>query len=883
MAPLRRFLARVLNVLRPDSAEPELSREVASHIKLLQDEFERKGLPPAAALMAARRSFGSVEHAKDLHRDARSFAWVHDLSRDVRHAARSLRRSPVFAVVAIVTLALGIGANAAMFSVLNTYMLRPLPYPEPDRLMRVFRTSIHSQSWPHSFPNYLDHRSRNTVFEHLALYTGLRQSLTTDGQPAEGVQGLQVTSDFFPTLGVPPQLGRWFTKLEDEPSANNVVILTDAFWKRRFGGDPAILGKTLRLEAQNVVVVGVMPAGFEHQLLWGPIDLWRPFMVPAQQRQNRNSNSYSEVGRLKPGITRTQAEQSMIQLAANLSKETKLNQDESLRLEPLRRSQVDDVGRSAMWLAFGLSGFVLLIACANLANMQLVRTTAHLREHTIRAALGAGRFRLLRQSLTESSLVALAGGVASFLVARLVVELVNRRLFIDLPLARVALDGRVFAFTLICALSTGLLFGAVPAVLASRADVNHALSDRPRGSTSSSHSRFQHALIVSEVAFALVLLTGAGLFLRGLQRFGERDPGWRVDGLVTAQLGLRGPNYAKPEQRLAFFKTFDQRLRQLPGVVDVAFSSSQPVGGFNSSGPLVAEGQPEPQQGHYREVFTEAVSPRYFQTLGVRLVAGRLFTEDDTFDKPRVVILSERTAAQYWPNESAIGRRLKFPGPTSDTNQWMQVVGVVNDVGFPGTLAEPYTRLEAFMPIAQQFIIGVNITMRTTQSPESLTQPLRRVAAELIPVSPVNRIRTARALVEQNLGSIQLFASILGGFALLGLGLAAIGIYGVTSYSVTQRTGELGIRMALGAQATDVLRLVLQRGGALVLVGVALGTLGTYGVAQVLMSMIPTLPAREPVTPIVLGSALTLVALLACYLPARRASKLEPDVALRHE
>ena len=413
------------------------------------------------------------------------------------------------------------------------------------------------------------------------------------------------------------------------------MILTDAFWRRRFGADPAILGKTLRLEGQNVAVVGVMPAGFEHQLLWGPIDLWRPFIIPVPQRQNRNSNSFQELGRLKAGVTRAQAEQAMIQLAANLSQETKSNQDESLRLEPLQRSQVDDVGRSAMWLAFGLSGFVLLIACANLANLQLVRTAAHVREHSIRAALGAGRFRLLRQSLTESGLVALAGGVASVIIARIVVELMNRRLFTDLPLARVTLDVRVFAFTLMCAVLTGLLFGAVPALLASRADMNHALSDRPRGSTSSSHSRFQHALIVSEVAFALVLLTGAGLFLRGLQRFGQRDPGWRVDGLVTAQFGLRGPDYATPQQRGAFFNAFDERLRQLPGVVDVAFSSSQPIGGFNSSGPLVAEGQPEPQQGHYREVFTEIVSPRYFQTLGIRLLAGRLFTADDTSDKPR--------------------------------------------------------------------------------------------------------------------------------------------------------------------------------------------------------------------------------------------------------
>ena len=883
MAPIKRFLARVFNAFGPGWAEPELSREVDAHVTLMQDDFERKGLSPEAARAAALKAFGSVQHAKDLHRDARSFAWLDDLRQDLLHAVRSLRRTPAFTVVAVITLALGIGANAAMFSVLNTYMLRPLPYPEPDRLMRVFRTSIHSQSWPHSFANFLDHRSRNTVFEHLALYGLLRQSLTADGQPAEGVQGLQVSSDFFPTLGVPPALGRWFTKGEDEPSANNVVILSDAFWRRHFNADRSAIGKTLRLEGQSVAIVGVMPPGFEHQLLWGPIDLWRPFLIPVQQRQQRFNNSFQEVGRVKAGVTRAQAEQSMIQLAANLSKETKLNQDESLRLEPLQRSQVDDVGRSAMWLAFGLSGFVLLIACANLANLQLVRTAAHVREHSIRAALGAGRVRLLRQSLTESGVVALAGGIASFLVARLVVELVNRRLFVDLPLARVTLDVRVFAFTLICAALTGLLFGVVPALLSSRADVNHALSDRPRGSSSASHSRFQHALIVSEVAFALVLLTGSGLFLRGLQRFGQQDPGWRVDGLVTAQFLLLGPKYATPPQRLTLLRAFEERVRALPGVSDVALSLSQPISGFNGSGPLVAEGQPEPQQGHYHEVFREPVSVSYFETLGIRLLAGRLFTENDVADKPPVIVISDRTAKAYWPNESPLGKRLKFPGPTSDRNRWMEVVGVVNDVGFPGSLSEPYTRLQAFLPMAQQPLVFVNLTVRTTLPPASLTQPLRRVAAELIPEQPLNRIRAARALVDQNLGSTQLFASLLGGFAILGLGLAAIGIYGVTSYSVTQRTGELGIRMALGAQAGDVLRLVLQRGGGFIVLGVALGAFGAYGVSQVLMAMIPMLPAREPMTPVALGLALASVALLACYLPARRASKLDPAVALRHE
>jgi putative ABC transport system permease protein len=411
--------------------------------------------------------------------------------------------------------------------------------------------------------------------------------------------------------------------------------------------------------------------------------------------------------------------------------------------------------------------------------------------------------------------------------------------------------------------------------------VNNALSDRPRGSTSSSHATFRHALIVSEVAFALVLLTGAGLFLRGLQRFADRDPGWRVDGLLTAQLGFRGPNYQTDAQRLSFFPYFEARVRALPGVQNVAIAASQPIGGFNSSGSIVIEGQPEPAAGHYPEMFFEPVSLGYFDTLGIRLLAGRLFNASDTADRPAVAVINQTAARRFWPNQNPIGKRIGRPEPQQ--RNWVEVVGVVNDVGFPGNLSEPYTRLESFRPLMQQPIQGMSITVRTTIAPEALTEPLRRLAAELMSASPLNRIRTARTLVDQNLGRTELLANLLGAFAVLGLLLAAIGIYGVTSYSVAQRTGEIGIRMALGAEAGDVLQLILRKGSMLVLFGVSLGAFGAFGVATLLLSLIPTLPARDPMTPVGLALALVAVALLACYLPARRASKLDPAVALRHE
>jgi predicted permease len=476
--------------------------------------------------------------------------------------------------------------------------------------------------------------------------------------------------------------------------------------------------------------------------------------------------------------------------------------------------------------------------------------------------------------------IACAGGLAGAAVAFGVLAFVNRQLFVDLPLARVSLDVRVFAFTLVSSVLTGLMFGTVPAVLASRADVNSALSDRPRGSTSGSHATFRHALIVSEVAFALVLLTGAGLFLRGLQRIADRDPGWRVDGLVTAQLGFRGPNFQTEAQRLSFFPYFESRVRALPGVQNVAIAASQPIGGFNSSGSIVIEGQPEPAAGHFPEMFFEPVSLGYFDTLGIHLLEGRLFNTSDTADRPAVAVINQTAARRFWPNESPIGKRIGRPGPNRN---WMEVVGVVNDVGFPGNLSEPYTRLESFRPLAQQPLQGMNITVRTTMAPEALTEPLRRLAAELMPASPLNRIRTARTLVDQNLGRTELLATLLGAFAVLGLLLAAIGIYGVTSYSVTQRTGEIGIRMALGAEAHDVLRLILRKGGALVLLGVSLGAIGAVGVARLLFLLIPTLPVRDPMTPIGLALILVSVAFVACYLPARRASRLDPAGALRHE
>jgi putative ABC transport system permease protein len=804
-----------------------------------------------------------------------------EMFQDLRYGLRMMLKHKGFMAVAVLTLALGIGANTAMFSVLNTYLFNSLPYPESDRLVRVFRTSPHSQSWPHSAANFLDFRKKNDVFQQMIAYSYDNPNLVEEGQSSERLTAMIATSDLFPGMGVQAALGRVFGPEEDQPNASRVAVLSDRFWQKRFGGDPGVIGRKMTLDGQPVEIIGVMPPSFEHPLLWGNIDLWRPIAFSAQQQANRGNNYLRAFARLKPGVTIEQAQSAMVTLAANMSREYSSNQGESLRLELLKRSTSDDIGRSVMWFTFGLAIVVLLIACANLANLQLVRVSSRAREFAVRAALGAGRSRLMRQSLTESLTIAMIGGALSLLIALGGVRYISGRLFSDLPGAQVSLDYKVFGFALLVSAVTGLLFGLIPAWMGSRPDVNQALRENTRSATGGRSQRIlRNALIVGEVAFALILLAGAGLFLGGVRRFLHQDPGWRVDGLLTAQLGLQGEQYRTPAARLTYYQQLEERLRALPGVENVALSRSHPAWGFNSSGSFLVEGQPEPPPEKMPESFFEAVSPGYFETLGARLIAGRAFTPEDKTDRPQVVIINQTMARRFWPNESAVGKRI---GSRGDNKNWREIVGVVDELKIPSGLTEIYTHFQTFSPLAQTTPGGVNISLRTSVAPETVSGAFRKTVAEIDPTQPLNRIRTARATIDQSMGSVTLLGSLLAAFALLGLTLASIGVYGVTSYSVAQRTGEIGIRMALGAQNRDVLWLVLSKSGGLTLAGAAIGVVGAYGVARLLAWAIPTLPTRDPVTFIGLTITLVVIALVACFLPARRATKVDPMIALRQE
>ena len=803
------------------------------------------------------------------------------LLQDVRYGFRMLLKQKGFTTVAVLTLALGIGVNIAMFSVLNTFLFRSLPYPESSQLVRVFRTSPISQSWPHNPSNFLTQRERNTVFEKMAAYTYVSRSLVEQGQAAERVSGMAGTADFLPLFGVAPAVGRLFSPEEFEPGADNVVVLSDRFWQKHFGGDPGAVGRKLQLDGKTVSVVGVMPPGFDHPILWGQVDFWQPLAFNAEQKKT-TANYLQSFARLKPGVSIKQAEQSLVTLVANINKEKAPDgsNPDSVRLELLQRSVSDDIGRKVMWFTFGLAGFVLLIACANIANLQLVRTASRTRELAVRAALGAGRFRLLRQSLTESIVVALIGGLLSLGVALWGVKFISNQLFPDLPGAGVELDLKVFAFAFGVSLLTGVLFGTLPAWFASRADINQAVRENARGTTAGrSQNRLRHVLIIGEVAFAMILLAAAGLFLRGLQRFTAVDPGWKVDGLVTAQLSVRGERYAKNAQYVAFYSELENRLRTLPGVQHFAISDSQPVYGFNSSDSLAIDGRPEPPPDQYSEVFIEPVNSDYFATYGVQLLRGRTFNNGDMRERPLVVIINESMAQHFWPNEDPIGKRISNPRD----KDWREIVGVVRDMQYPGALGEPYTRYQTFVPLPQWVPGSITIALRTEQSPEAVEKSLRALVAGLDSTLPVYRVRTARSAVDLGVGYISLLGKLLGAFATLGLVLAAIGIYGVISYVVVQRTGEFGIRMALGARGRDVQWLVLRRGAVVIMIGAVIGAAGSYAVGRLLISLIPSLPTRDPVTLVITGFVLIVVALVACYLPARRATKVDPLVALRYE
>jgi putative ABC transport system permease protein len=869
---------KITTLFGKEKLDAEMSEEMREHLERRTRANVDGGMSAEEARYAAQRQFGGMDQLKEVAREERGWRWLQDFSRDGSHALRSLAKSRGFTTIALLTLALGIGVNTSMFSLLNALLFQPAPYPEPDALFRVYRTSPTAQTSPHSPANFLDLQARAKSFSHLAAFNRTANSYVEDGRPAEQMSVLQVTGDFFAVLGVQPALGRFLSPEEDQTGREKVVVLTDAFWRQRLAADPEVVGRSLRLDGEGVTVIGVMPPGFDDRRMWGRISGWRPLALSAETRKNRGGNWLQVLGRLAPGTSADAAGAELTVISADLAREyPESNAKNGLALVPFGRSTQDPQTRSLSWFAMGLAGCVLLIACVNLANLLFARNAVRAREHAIRAALGASRGRLIRQSLTESLVLALGGGALGLLVAIWGNAAIGARLFVGGAVFPLAVDWRTTGFALGVAVAAAAFFGVLPALLASRTDLNHALKQVRGGGGTSSH-RVRHTLIVVEVALSLVLLASAGFLLRGLDRFLVRDHGWQPERLLTAYLKLPATRYPNPAANVAFYDRLRARLKELPGVENVSLSSTLPFYGFGFGQRFIVEGQTPPPLGSEPQRDVNYVGADYFDTLGIALLEGRTFAPTDRTG-PEPTVIGESMARRLWPGESAIGKRIAHPA----VKEWMVVIGVVRDISFASNLGAPNGRFQTYRYYDRETASDIALALRCTVPPASLADALRRAVAELDPELPVDAVRPAAQAVEQNLANYSLTGWLLSGFAVLGLLLASVGIYGVISGFVVYRTNEIGLRLALGARTADVLGLVFRQGMRLTIVGAVIGLTGAYWVARGLIAMMPSLPAAEIGMTTAATAALIGVAAVACLIPAWRAIRISPVSALRSE
>jgi putative ABC transport system permease protein len=806
---------------------------------------------------------------------------------DLRFALRKLRRQPGHTALAVAVLALGLGAATATFSLVNAAVLRPLPFPEPHQLVRVNEVVGHRNNYMVSSAHFLAYRAENAVLDGMAAVDMRQTSVAEVGQPPEAAWALYVSADFFPLLRVRPQLGRAFFPEEDQPGRNRVVVLSHRIWQDRFGGDHGIVGRSLRVGEETVTVVGVMPATFFDPLRrWTRVELWRPMALGPRVLGSGGNRELEVVARLEPGVSLGEAQAHLSTVAARLDTTT----PRRMRLKPLgAKAGLSGDSEAAIWLTLGLAIFVLLLACVNLAGIQLARLAGHAHERAIRLALGAGLARLVREGVAESLLVSVAGGGLGILLASWATELVGRRLVIGgnqvtvgLP---VELDGRVLAFAGALVLTSALVVGTVPAWLGRREAVIDGLRKGGPGTPdrSSSSPRLRQALVVAEMAMALVLLAGGGLFLRGLQRFVAADPGWNVEGLLTGRINLPGTRYPTYGARAAGLQRLEERLASLPGAEHAALASNVPItrGGRSE---LVVEGAPPAAPGLAPTHYDNCVSPAYFATLGIALREGRLFTAGDGSENLAVAVINETMARDLWPGRSPLGKRITFAeGDATSATYWKTIVGVVADVRYRGDLEDPKSRFQVYYPLRQAVPGRVYVVLRARGDPEALAPALRRAVAEVDADLLVYELLGARTLMDRQLTNFRLAAWVTFAFAGLGLLLSALGVYGLFAGFVAERTREIGVRMALGARAGQVLGLVLRKGLRLAAAGALLGALGALALFPVLRAVAYELPAPEPTALVALPLLLIAVALLACWLPARRAAALEPMVALRQE
>jgi putative ABC transport system permease protein len=820
---------------------------------------------------------------------------MNSLIQDLRYGARMLLKNRGYTAVAIIAIALGIGANTAIFSVVNAVLLRPLPYDQPQGLVAMWETDTRKadSKGSISYPNFFDWRERNQGFENLAVYHGVGFSMSGEGQPVQ-LSGEVVSAELFDLLHVQPQLGRTFTR-EDEKfhgsRSSHAAIISHQFWQRQFGSDPNIIGRLITLERKPFEIVGVMPAGFQFPIQADPVEVWVASAVDAQPTdgekaltERRGFRLLQGIARLKPGFTLPQAQSEMDGIANALAEQYPDNNFAAgVGLTSFHRKLVNDYSTALLTL-FGAVGCVLLIACANLANLQLARTTARCKEIAVRSALGASRLRLVRQLLTESILLSLAGGLLGLLLAWWGIELLVKLIPEDLPrLAQVKLDGWVLAFTFLLSFITGVLFGVIPAIQGSKTDLNEVLKEGARGSSGKGRAWLRSTLVVAEIAITLVLLVGASLLGQTFLKLQRVDLGFTSRNLLTATIGLPAAQYPKPEQKIAFYQQLLERIKTLPGVTSASGVMPLPISGNNATGSFQIEGR-QAAKGDEPESDYSWVQLDYFQSMKIALVAGRDFGAQDKLKAPPVVIINEALARAHFPDENPIGKRLSLPFSSGEQDATSaEIIGVVKDVKQRTALNQAASP-QMYIPYAQlPFFDEISLVVRTETEPRLLAKALQSEVSALDKEIPLYEIKTLDQYIGNAVAQPKFTALLFGIFAGVALVLSAVGLYGVMSYAVTQRTHEIGIRLALGAQNREVLRMVVGQGMLLALAGVALGLSGAYFMTRLMATMLYGVAPTDLLTFGVVAAMLTSVALLACWMPARRAARVDPMVALRHE
>jgi predicted permease len=801
-----------------------------------------------------------------------------NLTQDLRFGLRLLRKNPGFTAVAVFTLALSIGANAAIFDVVNGVLLKPLPYKEPDRIVRVFENRPRFPKFPISPANFLDYRERNDVFDDFATFARGDLDLSVNDRP-ERLTGMRVSHGFFHLLGFEPELGRAFLPTDEINGNEHVAIISRALWERSFGKDAAIIGAPVTLSGLSFTIIGVIGSGLQHVggdyhslPHGGNVDVWWPLTMDPKVRTSHFLNA---IARLKPGITREQAEARMNVIAQQLEEQHPEDKDWRIRIVSLR-DEIVGGAQTMLLILFGAAGFVLLIACVNIANLLLATATARQKEIAVRTALGAGRLRLIRQMLTESLLIAVAGGVAGLLVARWGIEALVALGPKQIPrLHMLSLDWRTFAFALTASLLTGALFGLAPALQISKVNLNESLKEGGRGSSGGSrHNRLRGLLVIAEVSLAFVLLIGAGLLMRTFFYLQKVDPGFNPERVLTATIDLPGARYSTGRKASSFYRELIARLAALPGVQGAAATSDLPWTGYDENTSFGIEGR-QFSDDEYPSAQYHFATPDYFRALGIPLLAGRFFSEADDADAPRVIVINKSMADRYWPDADAVGKRVRLWGETR------MIAGIVGDLkDSPGELrAKP----GFFFPVTQQAQSNLVLVVRTERDPMNLLAAMRSEIAALDKELPLSDIRTLEQIASSAVARTRFTMLLLSVFAGVALLLAAVGIYGVLSYSVTQRTHEIGIRVALGAQRREVIGLVARQGMKLVLTGMGAGLAAALVLTRVLSSLLFGVSATDPITFAGIAVLLIGVALGACFVPARRAMKMDPMVALRHE